>query len=370
MTLIRRSIAAIFLLTFVAAILIAVRTPNLLEIGNIFDYEEVEDVEDVLIPIVPEKFEPIDATELLNDRERFISTVNSTIAIGILTTGKLHERVAQAMNSWWNLSEFQNVVSIFSDRGTSQLSDGRIIPNVIDTKCDSTYNVGLWCKNTFMFNYWRTKQFSHIKWFVRLMDDSYVHMENLLELLLHYDPKEKIVLGDRFCYWGHDYPSGGPGIVFSRAVLEDWNLKDWEKPFHSKSSPNNFFDDVAWGSYLKLRNITVINHMGIEQQPNQHDSPQWKYWMRFENGSGNLWNLPYRPVLLHQHNTRMDMKTVHEKLHNLAYLPLADKLMEVPPCLCPPQAHQKCIWDQSLVSKGRCQWGFDRLECIGPGPWG
>jgi hypothetical protein len=306
------------------------------------------------------------------DRAAFVKEIRSKIAIGILTTGKLHHRLAHAMESWWNFEEFKDMVTVFSDVGSPhRLPDGREIPNIVETDCENTYNVGLWCKNTYMWKYWRSKpEFKDVQWFVRVMDDSYVHMENLLDLVKQYNSSERTVIGDKHCaHTGHPYPSGGPGVLFSRGLLEDFDEATWKRPVEEAISPSRVFDDVIWGDYLNLRNVPIINHMGIEQTPNRLEAPQWHYWMRFENGLGNLWNLPYRPVLLHQHGMPMNMTYLHIKLHNITYSPLADQLVEIPECKCPGFRHQKCVWNQDLTDRGRCQWGFERLECIGPGPW-
>lgn len=306
-------------------------------------------------------------------RAAFVEEVKSTIAIGLLSTTSFHKRIHEALSSWWNLEEFEDLVTIFSDSVDGVVNaEGKKLVGSVKTYCDTTYHTGLWCKNQYMFEYWlNDTRFDKVQWFVRVMDDSYVHMENLLDLVSKYDPKEKIVLADKFCtHYSIPYPVGGAGIVFSRAVLEDFNVTHWHAPYKlAQKERREIWDDVAWGDYLHLRKIPTINHFGIHQASNRPDSPHWNYWMNFEKGNGRKWNLPYRPVLLHQHGAPMPMKFVHEKLHNLSYTPLAEQVMQIPDCKCPIGKHQKCVWDQQLTDSGLCKWGFERLQCIGPGPW-
>jgi hypothetical protein len=286
----------------------------------------------------------------------------------------MHARLQDAVNSWYNLEEFgkhEGFVTVFSDSDDGKLPSGAVMPNVKTTGCETTYNYGLWCKNSYMWKYWREDaKFKDVEWFVRIMDDSYVHLENLLDLVEQHNSSKRIVLGDKHCYWSnHDYPSGGPGVLFSRGVLDDFNQTEWELPFKLAKNIGNFFDDVAWGDYLHFRGIPVTNHMGIEQAANRPHSPQWKYWLEFQRGKGRKWNLPYRPVLLHQHGNPMPMVEVHNELHKIDYSPTSETLIDIPACHCPPNRHQKCVWNQDLTNNGLCHWGFDRLTCIAPGPW-
>lgn len=306
------------------------------------------------------------------ERAEFVRKVKSTVAIGMLTTTRFHHRILESLDSWWNLQEFGDLVTIFTDSNEPIRSGNVTLVNVSKTDCDSSYHTGLWCKNRFMFDYWRDNaRYDEVKWYIRLMDDSYVHMENLMDLIEQYDHTEKIVLADKFCtHYSIPYPSGGAGILFSRGFLDDFNLTDWNDPFKvSQREGRPIYDDVAWGDYMHLRKIPVLNHMGIHQAPLGMHSPHWRYWMNFERGLGRNWTLPYRPVLLHQHGSPFPMRVVHQKLHNLTYTPLADNLIDIPECKCPIGKHQKCIWDQRLTDMKKCRWGFETLECIAPGPW-
>lgn len=257
------------------------------------------------------------------------------------------------------------MVTVFSD---SKRPASANIPNVWDTNCLNTYVEGLWCKNAAMIEYWKKSEaHKDVKWFFRIMDDSYLHLENLLDLVEQYDPTEKIVLGDLYCMReNYTYPSGGPGILFSRAVLDDWNWDDWMAPLVIHDRNRKLMDDVMWGEYLNRRKIPIINHPGISQSPLDPGGELLDFMLQFRYIP---WALPFRPVAIHQQKRVDRMPMLHQLLHSIPYTPTATQMIELPPCTCRNGSHQKCTWNHDLVDRGVCRWASQSLICLGPGPW-
>lgn len=73
----------------------------------------------------------------------------------------------------------------------------------------------------------------------------------------------RMVIGDLWCHRDNwTYPSGGPGIIFSRGFWDHFDWEEWE------ATPPKFIstvDDVSLGGYLKNKNVKLVHHMGISQ---------------------------------------------------------------------------------------------------------
>lgn len=269
------------------------------------------------------------------------------------------------MSSWWT-EERRGMVTVFSD---GILESSGEIPNYVDTKCPNTYYFGIWCKNGAMIERWKNgEEYKEVKWFVRIMDDTYLHMENMYDLVRRYDWREKIVIGDMYCVEeNYTYPSGGPGFIFSRGLLEDWNWDDWNRPLLEKDQDGDLFaDDVLWGEYLLKRNISIINHYGITQSPLDVGSQLMQYFLSFRT---TPWILPFRPVAIHAQKHVHQMPLLHSLLHLIPYEIQSPLLLDLPPCTCRPSSHQKCSWNHHLVDLEICRWASQSLICFGPGPW-
>lgn len=269
------------------------------------------------------------------------------------------------MSSWWT-EDRRDMVFVFSD---SHGASSAWVPNFVDTLCEKSYYFGIWCKNAAMIDYWkREERFREVKWFVRVMDDTYLHLENLYELVKTYDWREKVLIGDLYCVKeNYTYPSGGPGFIFSRGLLDDWNWDDWMAPLFEKNQDSyDFADDILWGEYLVRRNINITNHYGITQSPLDMGGQLMQYFLTFKHGG---WTLPFRPIAIHQQKHVHQMHMLHKALHAIPYERTAHSLLDIPPCTCRPASHQKCSWNHDLVDAELCRWASQSLLCFGPGPW-
>jgi hypothetical protein len=321
--------------------------------------------------------ETSDTPNLVITHDELVKRVNSELAFGLLTTAKFHPRLSQILESWWNVTEFPDLVSIWSD--TTNQTTNFHIPNLFDSGCDKSYNYGLWCKNIPMVKYWRTEpKFRDTKWFFRGTDDTYVHLENTLHLLDQYDHMEPLLIGDRLCSeFGYEYPAGGSGFFMSRGFLNVWDSQTWSQALHDpKRNRHAFFDDVMWGEYMfKMdykpngKPLRMIHHHGVSQAGFSSASPIYNYYKKFIEGD-HKWPMPYRVVAVHHHSTNLHMREIHEKLHAIRYYPMAEVTVPIEPCECPGGKHQRCQYDQERLDKtGRCKFASDQMECYSRGPW-
>jgi len=282
----------------------------------------------------------------------------------------LHHRMQWQLKSWWK-REFDPIVSVLSDSNDPWFlsNDGQnmTIPNLYNTGCDSSYFAGLCCKNHWMLKYWKEDpKFKHVRWFYRGMDDSWVHLQNLVWLAQQYNHSKPVVIGERVCTWTNlDYPDGGPGFLISRAVLEHPQyLSAWSETL--KERPNSGWDDFIWGAYVQKNNITFVHYHGFSHANIHANSSLYNYFLKQKD---TPWPLSFRPVAYHQSGDSLEfMPTMDEKLHEIDYsIPHSDPYTP-PNCRCLERAHKRCGYNITL-SRGGCKVAQTELECLGPGPW-
>ncbi len=86
-----------------------------------------------------------------------------------------------------------------------------------------------------------------VQWVVRITDDTFTHLPNLLDYLRHFDPKKKWYMGEKYERPGHLYADGGAGWIISRAVLEVVAPRRQE----FTGAGGGCYDDVHFGHWLR-----------------------------------------------------------------------------------------------------------------------
>jgi hypothetical protein len=286
------------------------------------------------------------------------------VLIGIVTTASMHNRLSYQRKSWWT-DERLDMVEVYTD-----IDHDPNVTNLIYSHCDSSYNYGLWCKNTHMLQMWQTPRYRKYKWFIRANDDSYYHLENIYDLVSKMDHTKPIVIGEKFCSDNPDgnYPSGGPGIILSRAFIDNIDWEKWNNPLKRRLKVREFFEDVLWGRFLNDTGTShFIQHHGISQAPMLPNSGHMNLFMDYR---GKPWPLPFRPLAYHQSGKWTTMPILHRKLHAIDYYPPARITFELPVCGCKYNFHSRCMWD--LTKKGAripCRWDGLQVACLGPGDY-
>lgn len=116
-----------------------------------------------------------------------------------------------------------------------------------------------------MFKYvW--EHYPEKKWFMKADDDTFMHLDNLLDLLSEYDHNEKVYIG-RAGEWGGGtayvkYCGGGAGYVLSQRTLRDW----YEHIDKCERLPVG--EDVTVGKCLRDKiGVTPIFKTGFYHKP-------------------------------------------------------------------------------------------------------
>lgn len=281
-----------------------------------------------------------------------------------------HHRLQYARQSWWT-SDFDPIVEVFSDNTTSNVTFD--LPNLIDTGCDTSYHMGLWCKNMAMFKRWREDpKFADVHWFWRAMDDSAAHFKNMVWLARQYDWRKPIVLGTKDC-WEYDYPDGGPGFLISRGLLNSPTLLDsWNATLSTQvRGKTTILDDALWGILIAREKAKFYHNNGFTHNPLNSKSELYNYYLRQR---GHEWPVTWRPVAWHSPGKNLQsMPEVYKALHSIDYANLSTTAYHPPLCKCIPGRHSVCAHDTELIHRhkkdGPCAWANTWLDCIGVGPF-
>lgn len=271
------------------------------------------------------------------------------------------------LKSWWT-RDIDSIVTVLSDttESTIKLDEETLqIPNVVNTSCPNTYNYGLWCKNLYMLREWRDNpKYKHVRWFYRGMDDSWVHLENFVWLTKQFDYREPIVIGETVCK-PDPYPDGGPGFIISRGVIDHpLVVESWEAAL-KKNGRGTIFDDVIWGMYMSINNVTLVHYNGITHGTLHRDSEVYQYILKQKN---QKWPLSFRPVCYHQQGGHIEfMPEISKQLLQINYGRLSNNMYTPPDCKCHTPRHRRCWYPGSPDEM--CLWSSRWLHCIGPGPW-
>lgn len=205
------------------------------------------------------------------------------------------------------------------------------------------------------------------------MDDSWLHLENLVWMTKQYDHRQKIIIGEKQCFeTDRPYPDGGPGFAISRGVIDSLTLLDnWNKAL-DMNQPRKIYDDVIWGILIELERITLIHTSSIMHL---HMAPDVELYQLYLMQRNRTWGLSFRPVAYHQDGPTLElMPEIDRQLKNIDYGNVSPFPYTPPHCTCPiPRIHMKCVvgtYDQEIHAKGHlCAFNSGPLICHGPGPF-
>jgi hypothetical protein len=283
-----------------------------------------------------------------------------------------------ALKSWWT-GEYNAIVQVLSDSDENEIElgdEGRVlqVPNLVNTECPPTYNFGLWCKDLWMLTQWREDpRFSKVKWFYRGMDDTWLHLENLVWLSRQYDHRKAIVIGEMVCESRGTYPDGGPGFLISRGVIDHPNALHAFHEALALNDPQPVLDDVIWGLYTKLNNVTLVHNNGISHLSHFAESETYQYFLH-QQKTEKGWPLNFRPIAYHQKDELLPfMPEMDRSLKAIDFNQPSRDSYSTPGCYCRDGDHRRCSWDKPMYDigedKGGCRWASSSLFCLGPGPW-
>ena len=156
-------------------------------------------------------------------REELQSSIRKPLLIGVVTARKLLSTRAAAVNRTWGSKAPKLLFFSSQDETHSDL------PIVSLPGVDDTYPPQ---KKVYrMLKYMYDNYINEYSWFMRADDDIYVRVEHLMQFLSNLDPTKELYIGQPGLGKAEDlqriklqpqehYCMGGPGVIFSRALLE------------------------------------------------------------------------------------------------------------------------------------------------------
>eukprot|EP01120_Amphizonella_sp_Union-15-10_P017318 TRINITY_DN9588_c0_g1_i1.p1 TRINITY_DN9588_c0_g1~~TRINITY_DN9588_c0_g1_i1.p1 ORF type:complete len:298 (+),score=53.48 TRINITY_DN9588_c0_g1_i1:61-954(+) len=200
------------------------------------------------------------------------------LIIAVLTSGKLLNRLENIENSWKRHFNPENIIFISDD--TNKTSDifQKYLKNPnfyigVDDNGTSCFSLkqGLTCKDEFLYRL-LIQKYPHKKWFLRIIDDTWIQRENLLTFLSKLNPSVPYYIGHTIWYNfdvvppkycgdkkpdGVDilnYCDGGTGWIISKPVLEKINLA-W--PLWRELSAKKIWDDWVFGAFMQALQLPI-----------------------------------------------------------------------------------------------------------------
>lgn len=214
-----------------------------------------------------------------------------------------------------------------------------------------------------MIQFFQEPHNRHYKWVLRLMDDTYVHMENYHHLVSQLDSSRPIIIGEKYCHPSFSYPTGGPGFILSRGFIDNFNFGSW-KSITSNRNKEGIYDDLVWGQQVREMKAEFIHHSGFSQLAAGPTNNMFQYI-----ASRSSWDLPFRPIAYHQGPNRFEyMGPLDNILHRVPYHIPDKKLVTAPECQCWPMSQEdheiRCTASEALKPRKKCGDGLKNIKCL------
>jgi hypothetical protein len=291
--------------------------------------------------------------------------IKNDIAVVILTASPtIDARLGNLMSSW--VPNWAENTYWFSDNDVLTVKEfpKSMRNNWVFTGCDKQYTSGLLCKNKKMISFFQQPENRHYKWVMRLMDDTYLHIENLAELVGRYNESLPIVIGEKYCHPSFSYPTGGPGFVISRGLIDSFDFQNWQTLTSRHNIKESLYDDLVWGQQLIHMKALLMHHHGFSQLSASKANPMFNYLI-----SRETWNLPFRPIAYHQGPNKFDiMPHLEDILHRLPYDNLDSRMIGAPDCQCwpmQPSDHEiRCTATEQQRARDVCGDGLKTINCL------
>ncbi len=110
---------------------------------------------------------------------------------------------------------------------------------------DQGYGSPLVCKLRFSMDFVH-KNYHNLRWLLRVTDDTYVNVPNLMSYVALYKPTEARCFGEIYRYGSYTYPHGGAGWLLSRGLIDQMVPRMGEF-MHMVNATGMDSDDVVRG---------------------------------------------------------------------------------------------------------------------------
>ena len=235
----------------------------------------------------------IDTRSKVNNSEHIYEYTNDSkqIYFAIKTTQRFHDnRLDLMMKTWIPFVQEQVFIFTDTDKPIKNFSDS----HVINTKCSLGHGVeALSCKMGFEFDYFIK---SNKRWFCHVDDDTYVIVNQFLQMLDGFNSSENWYIGKnsmnhtfkvrKTAFW---FATGGAGFCISRHLAEKMVPHAAEGGFLSISKRVGIADDVTIGyiiSHILNVNLTIVEEMHSHyERLSEIKKPQGQITLSYERNN-------------------------------------------------------------------------------------
>ncbi|KAG7157736.1 Beta-1-3-glucosyltransferase-like [Homarus americanus] len=168
------------------------------------------------------------------------------------------ERLPIIQATWLKDATNHAIYSDVEDAALGTVSLG--VPNTREGHCGKTLAI-----------IHRAAELPSIQWLAVVDDDTLISVPRLRRLLSCYDPQDLVALGEKYGFaattpHGYDYITGGGGMVFSKALVEQLAA-----PGVCKCPSDNTPDDMFLGVCLRKLSVPIIHSSAFHQnRPNDY----------------------------------------------------------------------------------------------------
>ena len=235
----------------------------------------------------------------------------------VKTCEKFHKNRLPTIRGTWAPAALN--VKYFSETEDSKF-ETIVLPGVKNTERGHCY------KSQAIIEYFnKNAELENWEWLVIADDDTILSPRRVIEMLKCYDSNDLIQIGQRYGYrvitgqYGYDYPSGGGGMIFSRALtkrmLEDSNI--------CKCRMDDQPDDMHFGACLTSLGIPLVHSIRMHQGRVEDYHPSLitsqnpvsfhKFW---ETDPENTYKKYFRnsDQILVDYKKTLQHSTIHEEL--------------------------------------------------------
>uniref|UniRef100_A0A1A8S461 Beta 1,3-galactosyltransferase-like b n=1 Tax=Nothobranchius rachovii TaxID=451742 RepID=A0A1A8S461_9TELE len=183
----------------------------------------------------------------------------NNVFVAVKTCEKFHkDRVSVVKSTWEKDAGILEYYSDVTDAAIPTLDLG--VPNTERGHCGKTFAI---------LKHFLSKNTQKADWLLIVDDDTLISLPRLRRLLRCYDPKEAVVLGERYGYGlvhhGYSYITGGGGMVLSRPAVS--RLLSSGCRCHSDDAP----DDMVLGRCFTSLNVPITHSPLFHQaQPDDY----------------------------------------------------------------------------------------------------
>jgi hypothetical protein len=320
--------------------------------------------EEVVVGVISTRYEGLDKSEY-----RWVIGISFfglqadfySCSFPFLCSRDQHHRISSLEATWATPARRERMVEIYTDDPVDYA-----VTNPVATRCGSDDNYGRWCKFTHMLKVWTTPRYRNVKWFVVVLDTSYLHLENLYEFVSTLNSSKPQLIGDINCdAIGVKYASGKAGFIFSKGVRDTMQFDIWYQPTRISLRKNRYEYDKMWSKYAHATEATLIKHSGMISYAYTASSDLLDNYNKWVD---HPWPFPFRPISSNQEDDMEYLPELHKRLHLLKN-PDAEILFPISTsCNCKRGFESRCLADASLTENQiSCQYSRAELKCLGDG---